>query len=297
MAYATAHKYKKLALLPSEVQSSSEPRLNVLFQDEWEELVVPLLIENPRMTAYGIRDHLIQIDPEKYQSNMLRTLQRRLSAWRKLPVEIKKAASLAPNKPGGLCLSGLIRPPVKITIRGVVLPHQMFFVFFPGWKWIFLAPIMDRNSLNLLGLLEEALTLSGISPDYHFHRRQNKSKSNPSGDFTESRNYNAFVKHLSIVPIEKEGAFPPEWRKMSAFATSEFKKGFTINNFNAIPEYESSVRSLVTELNKEWLPILAKAIKDKKAQPFVSEIGFAQDLLMKQKHKFRLYSNSTRQTK
>ncbi|MBM9513847.1 hypothetical protein [Desulfogranum marinum] len=52
------------------------------FAEVWGEEVVPLLKENPRLTANTLFKHLQKEHPGRFSDNKLRTFQRRVSQWK-----------------------------------------------------------------------------------------------------------------------------------------------------------------------------------------------------------------------
>ena len=78
----TARKYVACGKLPSELMESRDWRTREdAFVEHWPELE-SLLTASPALQAKTLREVLVEKCPERYEAGQVRTLQRRVKAWR-----------------------------------------------------------------------------------------------------------------------------------------------------------------------------------------------------------------------
>ena len=87
----TARKYRHLGKPPSQVRQSRGYRTRAdIFADVWAELI-PFLESEPAVEATTLLEYLSERYPNHFSDSQLRTLQRRVKAWRAvdgLPKEV-----------------------------------------------------------------------------------------------------------------------------------------------------------------------------------------------------------------
>ena len=81
----TARKYRKTGKLPSQCKvEHTWPTRKDPFADDWAFVVQLLIDTQATLQANTIFDHLQRAFPGKYHNGQLRTLQRRIKAWKAL---------------------------------------------------------------------------------------------------------------------------------------------------------------------------------------------------------------------
>ncbi len=82
MDQKTARKYRHLGKPPSQVRRARTYRTRAdVFADLWDE-IVPFLESEPEVEAKTLLDYLSERHPNRFADSQLRTLQRRIKAWR-----------------------------------------------------------------------------------------------------------------------------------------------------------------------------------------------------------------------
>ena len=105
MDVKTGRKYRRLGKLPSECQRERTWRTHPdAFAEVWEE-VGELLEVNPGLQARTIFEELQRRYPGRFADGQLRTLQRRVKAWRALEGPGKEPIFPQVHEPGQRCQS------------------------------------------------------------------------------------------------------------------------------------------------------------------------------------------------
>ena len=118
----TARKYLRLGKLPSEVESPRQWRTRSdPFSEVWEEVRCRLVI-NPGLEAKTLFEDLQRRYPGRFQDGQIRTLQRRVKAWRGLEGPQKEVFFEQVYQPGKLCESDFTHlSSLGVTIQGQIV--------------------------------------------------------------------------------------------------------------------------------------------------------------------------------
>lgn len=101
----TARKYRDLAELPSQIKTAHTWRTRAdPFSEVWEQVEAHLEV-NPGLEAKTIFEEFQRTDPGRFQDGQLRTLQRRVKAWRAVKGPSKEVFFAQRHKPGELSQS------------------------------------------------------------------------------------------------------------------------------------------------------------------------------------------------
>lgn len=130
----TARKYRDLGKLPSEVKVEQAWRTRAdSFAEVWEEVKAKLGI-NPGLEAKTLFEDLQRRYPGRFADGQLRTLQRRVKAWRAVEGPAREVFFAQVHRPGELCQSDFThmsdlgvtfqRQPFKHLIYHFVLPYS-----------------------------------------------------------------------------------------------------------------------------------------------------------------------------
>jgi len=174
------------------------------FKDVWETEAVPLLEKNPKLQALTLLQYVQDAHPGQYPDNLLRTLQRRVQAWRALFGPEKEVMFLQEHPPGYQSLSDFTDAnDLNVTIKSTPFSHRLYHFWMAFSTWEYATVVMGGESFSALSEgLQGALWLLGAVPKTHrtdslSAAYKNLSK-NASEDFTKS--YEAVCEQYGMIP-------------------------------------------------------------------------------------------------
>ena len=163
----TVWKYERLARLPSELKrprawrTRSDP-----FAEEWPQIEA-MLAASPELEAKALFEWLDAQQPGKYAAGQVRTLQRRVAAWRAL--HRKQVATLEQvRRPGEMMQTdGTWLNELGVTIQGEPFKHLLIHCVLPysNWEWGCIAK--SESLLALREGVQRTLHKLGHAPRYH----------------------------------------------------------------------------------------------------------------------------------
>jgi hypothetical protein len=160
----TARKYRRLGKLPSETKTPRTWRTRPdPFAGVWEELR-PLLEINPGLQAKTLFAYLQRRYPGRFQDGQLRTLQRKLKAWRALDGPPKEVFFPQEHHPGDLAASDFCHlAELGVTIAGVRFDHILyhFVLTYSNWETGLICFSESFESLSA-GLQAALFELGGV---------------------------------------------------------------------------------------------------------------------------------------
>ena len=167
MSANTARQYRRSGQLPSEVRTAREPRhwrtREDPFVEVWEQ-VRGLLEVNPGLQALTLFQELQRRYPGRFQDGQLRTLQRKVKAWRALEGPAKEVFFPQKHAPGELAASDFCYlSDLGITLAGQSFGHLLFhFVLtYSNWETGCICPSESFESLAA-GLQAALFELGGV---------------------------------------------------------------------------------------------------------------------------------------
>lgn len=127
MSAKTARKYEKAGVLPSGLRKSRAYRTRPdPFEKDWPWIVAELERDSALQTK-TLFDLLLLAHPERYQEGQLRTLQRRVEAWRALAGPEREVMFEQVHPPGRMAQADFTAMnELGITIAGEPFPHLLF---------------------------------------------------------------------------------------------------------------------------------------------------------------------------
>lgn len=165
----SARRIEQMTTLPSQRgarrwRTRADPLAEV-----WETELVPLLRRRPGLTAVTLLEELERRYPGRFQARVLRTLQRRVRAWRALEGEEREVFFAQEHTPGRLGLSDFTDAgELGVRVGGVPLAHRLyqFALAYSGWRYV--EVVMGGESwVALSGGLQNALWRLGGAPAEH----------------------------------------------------------------------------------------------------------------------------------
>lgn len=138
MSEKTARKYRRLGSAPSQLKQPRSYRTRPdPFADVWPELEA-MLEREPSLQALTLFDDLCRRWPGRFQASQLRTLQRRVKAWRALSGAEREVFFPQEHVPGRQAQSDFTyMHELAVTIAGQPFDHLFyhFTLTFSNWEW------------------------------------------------------------------------------------------------------------------------------------------------------------------
>ena len=173
------------------------------FEAVWDEVADRLGAE-PSLDALTLLEWLQERYPEAYPDHLLRTLQRRVKAWRAQHGPDKEVMFPQSHQPGQRALSDFTQlKDVVITIGGVVLVHLLYHFRLAFSGWCHVRVVLGGESFTALaeGLTDSLERLGGVPAE---HRTDSLSAAfrnlDPAAQADVTERYQALCRHYGIEP-------------------------------------------------------------------------------------------------
>ena len=170
----------------------------------WESEIVALLQRAPGLKAVTVLHELERRFPGRFGENIRRTLERRVTQWKRFHGPEKAvmfAQTIAPGEAGQSDFTHC--DDLGITIAGAALPHLLYHFALPFSGFEHGVPILTGESFVALAEgLTEALTLLGGAPRTHRTDSLSAAFRNLSADAAadQTRRYEALCAHYRMAP-------------------------------------------------------------------------------------------------
>lgn len=169
MSVSSAHRIERRVVLPSQREPRGwRTRVDPL-GEVWDGEVVPLLKNAPGLMAVTVLEELQRRHPGRFGESVLRTLQRRLRAWRARHGEEREIFFAQEHPPGRLGLSDFtVADELGISMAGVAFAHRLYQFSFAHSGWRHARVVQGGESFQALTAgLQEALWMAGGAPEEH----------------------------------------------------------------------------------------------------------------------------------
>jgi hypothetical protein len=252
----TARKWRDCGMLPSEskVEHSWRTRPDP-FEEVWEEVRAKLTV-NPGFEAKTLFEDLQRRYPGRFLDGQIRSLQRRIKAWRALEGPQKEVFFPQVHNPGELCESDFTRMgKLEISIRGQFFDHLVYHFVLPYSNWETGIICFSESFESLSEGLQSALWQLGGVPRAHRTDRLSTAvhKADSPEEFTQR--YSALLKHYDM-SIEATNAESPNENGDVEQRHYRFKKALDQalllrgnRDFASRDEYAAFVKKLFAQLN------------------------------------------------
>ncbi len=195
----TARKWRDSSMLPSQakVEHSWRTRQDP-FEDVWEEVQAKLKV-NPGFEAKTLFEDLQRRYPGRFSDGQIRSLQRRIKAWRALEGPQKEVFFPQVYYPGVLCESDFTRMgKLEVTIQGQFFDHLLYHFVLPYSNWETGIICFSESFESLSEGLQSALWQLGGVPKAHRTDRLSTAvhKADSPEEFTQR--YRALLKHYDL---------------------------------------------------------------------------------------------------
>ena len=266
----TARKYVRLGKLPSEIKTEHNWRTREdPFALVWDD-ISSLLEDNSGFESKTIFQDLQRRYPGRYSDGQLRTLQRRVKAWRALEGPSKEAYFPQEHKPGKLCQSDFTHlNALNITINHNPFRHMIYHFVLTYSNWETGTICFSESFESLSEGLQNALWELGGVPKTHQTDRLTVAVQKTTSPDEFTRRYQALLDHYGLDGRKTQAASPNEngdieqrhYRFQRALEQSLLLRGS--RDFRSREEYKTFLRKLFTQLNSgrqkrlaEELPVL-----------------------------------------
>jgi hypothetical protein len=274
MDVKTGRKYRRLGKLPSECQPERTWRTHPdAFVEVWEE-VRELLEVNPGLQARTIFEELQRRYPGRFADGQLRTLQRRVKAWRALEGPAKEPIFPQEHEPGQRCQSDFCDlSKLEVTVQGERFDHLLYHFVLPYSNWETGTLCFSESFESLSEGLQNALLELGGVPERHRTDRLSAAVQKPDHPEEFTRGYQALLDHYGLQGEKIQTGRPHEngdveqrhHRIKQALDQSLMLRGS--RDFDSREAYEAFVRSVFDQVNRGRVGRLAEELDRLKRLP------------------------------
>jgi transposase InsO family protein len=166
----------------------------------WDEEVVPLLQGAPGLMAVTVLEELQRRHPGRFRESVLRTLQRRIRAWRAQHGEEREIYFAQAHPPGRLGLSDFtVADELGIYLCGAAFEHRLYQFSLAHSGWRHARVVRGGESFQALTSgLQEALWMAGGVPEEHRTDSLSAAFNNLSEHEALTRRYEELCKHYGM---------------------------------------------------------------------------------------------------
>jgi hypothetical protein len=197
----TAQKYRDSDRLPSESFTPKTWRTREdPFQEVWPELLDQLVL-NPGLQAKTLFEDLRRRFPGRFPDGQLRTLQRKIKAWRATEGPPKEVFFDQVHSPGALCASDFTSMnDLHITLAGQAFDHLVYHFVLTYSNWETGSVCFSESFESLSRGLQDALWELGGAPRAHRTDRLTAAVNNLGDRDLFQQRYRALLAHYGLTP-------------------------------------------------------------------------------------------------
>jgi hypothetical protein len=268
MDVKTGRKYRDLGKFPSECKPERTWRTRLdPFVEVWDG-VQELLKVNPGLQSRTIFEDLQRRYPGRFSDGQLRTLQRRVKAWRALEGPPREACFPQQHDPGQRCQSDFSDlSKLGVTIQGRRFEHLLYHFVLPYSNWETGTICFSESFESLSEGLQSALFELGGVPERHRTDRLSAAVQRPNHPNEFTRNYQALLDHYRLKGEKIQAGRPNEngdveqshHRIKQALDQSLMLRGS--RDFSSRQEYETFVRSIFDQVNRGRVDRLSEELE------------------------------------
>lgn len=207
----TARKYLRAGRLPSELKQPHSWRTRPdAFEGVWPE-VRELLAGQPGLEAKTLFEHLQRQYPGRFQDGQVRTLQRRVKAWRAQEGPAREVMFPQRHEPGRLCQSDFTHMgSLGVTIGAESLDHLIYHFVQTYSNWESATVCFSESFESLAEGLQNALWRLGGVPRVHQTDCLSAAvrRLGDGREFTDR--YRALLAHYGLEALTSQPATPHE---------------------------------------------------------------------------------------
>jgi hypothetical protein len=172
------------------------------FEAVWEAELLPLLAANPHLNGATLFEELMRRRPGEYLPGQLRTIQRRVRAWRATHGAERMVFFAQEHPPGRQGLSDFtVADDLGVTIGGAAFPHRLyqFALAHSGWRHSMVVEGGETFAALSSGLQEALWHLGGV-PEEHRTDSLSAAFRNLSSDEQDdlTKRYESLCSHYNM---------------------------------------------------------------------------------------------------
>lgn len=168
----------------------------------WEAELLPLLEAEPSLQGRTLLEELQRRHGERFGDGILRTLQRRVRAWRAAHGNAKEVYFAQAHPPGRLALSDFtVGDSLGVTIAGAAFPHRLyqFALAYSGWRHAEVVGGGESFAALAQGMQNALWALGGV-PEEHRTDSLSAAFDNLAEREELTRRYADLCKHYGLAP-------------------------------------------------------------------------------------------------
>lgn len=279
MSENTARKYLAQGKAPSELRPLHSWRTREdPFAEVWDEVKTELEV-NPGLEAKTLFQELQRRYPSRFPDGQLRTLQRKVRAWRALEGPAKEVFFPQVHLPGALCQSDFSScKGLGVTVAGQPFDHLLYHFVLTYSNWESALVCFSESLESLSAGLQKALFELGGVPAEHQTDRLGAALKIGSPDLFQAK-YQALLDHYGLHGRKTRAYSPHEngdveqrhHRLKRALEQALLLRGH--RDFECVADYEAYLTRLLAQLNAGRADKLAEeraVLKPLPAQPLHS---------------------------
>jgi transposase InsO family protein len=200
ISVSSARRIERRSELPSQRGARQWRTRTDPLAEVWDDEVVPLLQGAPGLMAVTVLEELQRRHPGQFAHSVIRTLQRRVRAWRAQHGAEREIYFAQEHPPGRLALSDFtLADELGVHIAGTPFAHRLYQFSFAHSGWRHACVVRGGESFQALSSgLQEALWMAGGVPEEH--RTDSLSAAfNNLGEHQElTRRYDQLCQHYGM---------------------------------------------------------------------------------------------------
>ena len=226
----------------------------------WEDLLEPMLRQEPRLMPTTLYEYLQEHYPGEY-SKVLRTLQRRVKAWKSVHGSAPEVMFELRHEPGMIGLSDFTElKGIEITINGKPFEHLIYHyrLAYSGWRY---AQIIEggESFIALSEGLQNALAASGGVPRQHRTDSLSAAYKNARGQHRKvlTQYYEELCDHYRLEPTRNNKGIAHENGSIESphgHLKHRIKQALYLRgsfDFESIAAYQNFIDDSVEKLNRQ----------------------------------------------
>ncbi len=224
----------------------------------WDKELEPMLRKEPRLKPMTLFEYVQETYPGQYPQ-VLRTIQRRVQAWKALHGPSPEVMFELRHEPGTMGLSDFTKlKGMEITIAGKPFEHLLYHyrLVYSGWQY---AQIIQggESFIALAEGLQNALTACGGVPKQHRTDSLSAAYRNLGGNKSLTHLYDELCDHYRMQPTRnntgvahENGAIEsPHGHLKNRIKQAIYLRGS--NDFGSLKEYRLLIEAAVAKLNQQ----------------------------------------------
>jgi len=257
ISVSSAGRLERRGVLPSQRGPRHWRTRTDPLNEVWDSEVVPLLQGAPALMAVTVLEELQRRHVGRFGASVLRTLQRRMRAWRAQHGEEREIFFAQEHPPGRLGLSDFtVADELGVCVGGNSLPHRLYQFSFAHSGWRHARVVLGGESFQALTSgLQEALWMAGGVPEEHRTDSLSAAFNNLAEQEELTRRYRDLCEHYAVRasrnnPGESHENGAIESRQGSlkrALEQALLLRG--TREFADLPAYEQFLAEIVRRLN------------------------------------------------